>query len=59
MEATIQNFTNHVNDLFAKVEDIRELLVVEHRLLYYCEANIMKNTINMNFHFSFFTIFAI
>ncbi|GHT45300.1 hypothetical protein AGMMS49965_22120 [Bacteroidia bacterium] len=29
MEATIQHFTNHVDDLFAKVEDIREPLVVE------------------------------
>ncbi|GHV66478.1 hypothetical protein FACS1894199_09990 [Bacteroidia bacterium] len=31
MEATIQNFTSHVDDLFAKVEDIREPLVVERK----------------------------
>jgi PHD/YefM family antitoxin component YafN of YafNO toxin-antitoxin module len=29
MEATIQNFTNNVDTLFARVEDIREPLVVE------------------------------
>ncbi|GHS90394.1 hypothetical protein FACS1894201_11710 [Bacteroidia bacterium] len=29
MKATIQSFSSHIEDLFAKIEDVREPLVVE------------------------------